>query len=235
MLPVTTLIFACGAQVTASGGGTQGTDGGSTFGPGGRDAGGADAQDAIESGLPPPDAFVNLAVGGGTACATYPSLEEWALIGTAAPGHPNTVQSAGPYANNSVSVVCVVHPQGNGFDVYANAHGPQGDGMWFVSPKGQGIVTTMTSPGISAYFVNQSGAFTEDVNPSDPMGCTITYEYDPGGSPGGVAGDVPVPASPPIAAGRIWGHIKCPHAFDNATPSVLCDVEADFMFENCTQ
>lgn len=67
--------------------------------------------------------------------------------------------------------------------------------MWFVSPKGQGDVTTTTSPGISAYFVNQSGAFTEDVNASDPMGCTITYEYDPGGSPGGVAGDAPVPAS----------------------------------------
>jgi hypothetical protein len=50
-----------------------------------------------------------------------------------------------------------------------------------------------------------------------------------------VTGDGPVPASPPIAAGRIWGHLRCPHAFDNETPSVVCDVEADFMFENCTQ
>ncbi len=214
MLPLATLTltFACGAQ------------------------GGASAPDASDSGLPPADAFINVAVGGGTACATYPSLVEWARLGTATAGHPNTVQSDGPDANNGASVLCVVHPQGNGFDVYANAHGPQGDGMWFVSPKGHGIVTTMTSPGISAYFINESGiGFTEDVNASDPMGCTITYEYDPGGSPGGVAGDVPVPTSPPIAAGRIWGHIKCPHAFDNAMPSVVCDVEADFLFENCTQ
>ena len=93
----------------------------------------------------------------------------------------------------------------------------------------------MASSGISASFAGGGGGvFREEAGSTDPMGCTITYEYDPFGTTGGVAGDQPVPTSPPIAAGRIWGHIKCPNAVSTSTPGVACDAEADFLFEQCS-
>ncbi len=231
--------LACGAQVEASDGGTQTRDGSSTFGPSGSDAGGANASDAAEeSGLPPADGFINVAVVGGSACTAYPSLVELVRIGTAAAGHPNTVEDGGQYANNDVAISCTVHPDGDGFDLalFANERGPQYDGLWFTSQRGL-PVTTMPTSHVAAYFTSSTSgvAFSAGANENDVVGCTITYEYDPGGSFGGVAGDVPVPVGPPIAAGRIWGHIKCPNAFDTAMPSVVCDIEGDFMFENCRQ
>jgi hypothetical protein len=159
-------------------------------------------------------------------------------IGTAAAGHPNTVQDGGQYANNDVAISCTVHADGDGFDLalFANERGPQYDGLWFTSQRGL-PVTTMPTSHVAAYFTSSTRgvAFSAGANENDVVGCTITYEYDPGGSLGGLAGDTPVPASPPIAAGRIWGHIKCPNAFDTAMPSVVCDIEGDFMFENCRQ
>jgi hypothetical protein len=206
---VTTLAIACGAQGGSSGGGA---DGGSMH--------------------PPPDTFVNAAVGGGSACAAYPSLKEWLQIGQAVAGHPNTVQDGGQDRNANVSVSCTVHPQGSGFDVELSAveAGPQGGSLTITSPQGQGIVTTATSSGISASFVVPGGMVFRAQG-----GCTITYQYDPGGSVGGVAGDSPVPTNPPITAGRIWGHIKCPNATATAQSMLVCDAEADFMFEQCTQ
>jgi hypothetical protein len=53
-----------------------------------------------------------------------------------------------------------------------------------------------------------------------------------------------VPVSPPIAAGRIWGHITCPHAVeqgqtttgaDGGPASISCPASADFLFEQCNQ
>jgi hypothetical protein len=64
--------------------------------------------------------------------------------------------------------------------------------------------------------------------------CTITFTYQ---------GNT-VPDQPPLAAGRIWGHISCPNAEnsgktvqgeDGGTENVTCDGEADFLFEQCGQ
>jgi hypothetical protein len=254
-LLVTTLAVACGAQVAGSDGGTQTTDASSLeSGVGDADAASppeasppeasahdgnapdADASDAPPP--PPPDTFVNAAVGGGSACTSYPSLTEWLRIGTATAGHPNTVQDGMQSGGASVSLNCAVHPQGNGFDIQLTAieNGPNGGSLTISSPQGQGTVTMKPSSGVSATFAGMGGiVFREQAGTNDPTGCTITYEYDPTGSTGGVAGDQPVPTSPPIAAGRIWGHIKCPNAVLQTTPAVACDAEADFMFEQCTQ
>jgi hypothetical protein len=190
------------------------------------------------SNSPPPsaDTFVNAAVGGGgSKCSTFSSLKTFLQIGTATARHPDTVQDGGSDRNATVSVSCTVHPQGNGFDIQLSAieNGPNGGSLTIESPSGQGAVTTMTSTGITATFATQGGVYREQAGTSDPTGCTITYEYDPSGSVGGIAGDMPVPTSPPIAAGRIWGHIKCPKTEYQSQPGVFCDAEADFIFEQC--
>jgi hypothetical protein len=190
------------------------------------------------SSNPPPDTFINAAVGGGAMCSAYQSLQEWVQIGTATGGHPNTVNDGGQDRNANVSVDCTVHPQGNGFDIQLTAieQGPEGGSLTITSPSGQGTVTTMTSSGVSASFVGKGGInFSENVSSTDTKGCTITYVYDPGGSVGGEAGDTPVPVAPPIAAGRIWGHIHCPSVTEADQVGVVCDAEADFIFEQCNQ
>jgi hypothetical protein len=68
-----------------------------------------------------------------------------------------------------------------------------------------------------------------------PSACTVTFKYDGGA----------VPASPAIAAGRIWRHVSCPIMLSENPPVMVaigstqvvetCDVEADFLFENCSQ
>jgi hypothetical protein len=73
----------------------------------------------------------------------------------------------------------------------------------------------------------QLGRYTSD-------SCTIAFTYD----------GAPVPLNPPIAPGRIWGHLSCPNAQrgdisimspDGGVTPATCDTEADFLFENCTQ
>lgn len=182
----------------------------------------------------PADTFVNAAVGGGSKCSTSPSLKELVQIGTATSGHPNTVQDGGQDRNSNVSVSCTVHPQGSGFDVQLSAISAVNGTLTINSPQGKGIVTTMPSTGVSASFSGPAGSFREEPGNGDP-GCTITYEYDQGGSVGGVAGDATVPVMPPIAGGRIWGHIHCPNAAYVPQPQVFCDAEADFIFEQCNQ
>jgi len=191
---------------------------------------------------PPPDTFVNAAIGGGTMCSTFPSLKTSLQIGTATAGHPNTVQDGGSDRNANVNVNCTVHPQGSGFDIELTAieNGPQGGSLTITSPQGAGTVTAPTGnsssvSGVSASFVSQGGVYREQTGSTDTTGCTITWLYDAGGSVGGVAGDEKVPTDPPIAAGRIWGHIKCPKAEYQSQPGVLCDAEADFIFEQCNQ
>jgi hypothetical protein len=92
---------------------------------------------------------------------------------------------------------------------------------------GKGAVNAAVGgAGITAVF--ESGA-NGTFQSSD---CTLTFQYEGG----------PVPASPPIAAGRIWGHVSCPAAQasgqtvtgpDGGSQPRQCDGEADFLFEQC--
>ncbi len=180
-----------------------------------------------------PDGFVAATMGVGpmspsTVC-NFGTVTPWLTIGTATGGKPTTVQDGAQNAGANVSVTCTVSAVGNGFDVVLNIvqQGPQGGSITLSSPKGQGAVTASGGT-VSGSFESASlGDFSSD-------NCTISYTYQ--GST--------VPDSPPIAAGRIWGHVSCPTA-QNSSSMVMspdggyearqCDGEADFLFEQCGQ
>jgi hypothetical protein len=123
-----------------------------------------------------------------------------------------------------------VRPSGSGFDIvlYAVLSGTSGGTVAITSPPSEGAVTTSGGVGISASFLETDmGTFTS-------TDCTITFTY---------MGE-PVPVSPPVAAGRIWGHLECPDALeanhlgtgpDGGATVVTCPVSADFLFEQCAQ
>jgi hypothetical protein len=107
--------------------------------------------------------------------------------------------------------------------------GTPGGNVTITSPAGAGAVTTSGGSGITASFYS-----SVDQGPFSDTDCTITYTYL----------GKPVPISPPIAAGRIWGHIECPHALDSGQTTTgpdggaverQCPASADFLFEQCNQ
>lgn len=181
---------------------------------------------------PPADVFM-IATVGPTAAHTcpMPTTTNVVVIGAATGGKPTTVNDQGTTASGQVSVTCTVHPSGNGFDLdlETNAQGTSGGSVVITTPTGAGTVTTGTSSGITAHFEgNAVGGPYVDSN------CTLTYKY--------MNADVPV--SPPVAAGRIWGHLVCNHALDpsqqkvgadGGPSSAECLATADFLFEQCAQ
>jgi hypothetical protein len=167
-----------------------------------------------------------------TLCALG-SVEPWVNIGVNTSGKPTTVQDGSSQSGYAVHVTCTVATSGNGFDISLNAElaGISGGSITITSPQGQGAVTASGGSNISAVF--QSG---QDGTFSQQGGCSITFQYN----------GATVPDNPPIAAGRIWGHISCPTALDTeqTVPSAdggsgsqprQCDAEADFLFEQCGQ
>jgi len=150
-------------------------------------------------------------------------------IGTSTGGNPTRVND-GDTQNGSqkVQVKCTVSPSGGGFDVQLQATENGVGTLIITSPAGQGAVSDQGGQNITGVWESQTnGTYRE----SD---CTISYMYN--GST--------VPDSPPIASGRIWGHISCPNAQIGGVTAMLpdggvmdktCDNEADFLFENCGQ
>ncbi len=181
---------------------------------------------------PPPDAFIAPEVGGGgSPCTTLPSPDSTFLpVGTSTGGKPTTVADQGSTGGGTASVTCTVHPQGNGFDIELSVGvaGTPGGNISISSAQGAGAVTTAGASGISASFYSNNQGYSA----SD---CKITYTYQ----------GQPVPDNPPISAGRIWGHIQCPHAVagggqmttgpDGGPTDVACPASADFLFEQCNQ
>ena len=175
---------------------------------------------------PPADAFVSAAVGtgpmsNGTMC-NLAGVGSWLSVGTEVAGKPTTVQDGGNNGNGNVSVACKVTPSGNGFDIdlSVDQQGTQGASMTVSSSSGQGTVTTSGATGISATFTSYSNG-----GPYTSSNCTISYVYMMGA----------VPVDPPVAAGRIWGHLDCPAAMLSGQPGKQCDARADFLFEQCNQ
>lgn len=180
---------------------------------------------------PPADAFLAATVGGGGVACPFQVDPSWLPVGSPTGGQPTPVTDQGSTGNGTATINCTVHPSGNGFDIAleVSVDGAQGGQVTITSPSGAGAVTTMgAAGGITASFfdaVNQ-GPFT-DTN------CAVTYTYGSG----------PVPISPPIAAGRIWGHITCMHAVatggetktgpDGGATAAACPATADFLFEQC--
>jgi hypothetical protein len=131
--------------------------------------------------------------------------------------------------SGTVSVQCTVHPSGNGFDIALSiaVTGMPGGNVTITSPAGAGAVTTSGGTGITASFYS-----TVDLGPYVSNDCTLAFTY----------GGQPVPISPSVAAGRIWGHIDCPDATnsgqmivgpDGGPMAASCVASADFLFEQC--
>jgi hypothetical protein len=162
-----------------------------------------------------PDAYVNALVGGGDACSTFGTSQQFLLIGTTTnPNSPSTV----PDGTGVVSVDCTVSQSGDGYDLQLGAQGPNSGKLTIT-----GHVTTMGGT-VTASFVNDNyGAF-------ESSNCTLTYQFN----------RMDVPTNEAISAGQIFGHIDCPDATDQGGPSnsngqaVMCDASADFLFSNCS-
>ncbi|HTQ44735.1 MAG TPA: hypothetical protein VMI75_18365 [Polyangiaceae bacterium] len=206
----TFLLLACGSSSPGGTGPGRGTDGGS-----GSSSGGASN--------PPPDAFVLATLGPashGTCPPAATTTSTVFALGTATGGHPDTVQNGASAGGGVASVKCTVHPNGAGFDVTLSAEvsGPLG-GSLNIGPD---TVPMSGGQGVGVSVAGGAGAVGYSQTP-----CTLTYVYNGN----------PVPASPPIAAGRIWGHASCINASSTIPtgPTGFCDLEADFVFEQCEQ
>ena len=200
--------------------------GGSTWGNG--DAGASSGGSSGGSSSGGADAFVQAAVGSGpqssaAMCPLGPGTAAWLNVGSATAGKPTTVQDGGNNGTGNVAVTCKVTPSGNGFDIdlSIDQNGAQGASITISSPAGQGAVTTSgATTGITATFTS-----VDNGGPYSSNNCTLTFAYQ----------GQPVPVSPPVAAGRIWGHVSCPVAQLGGQPGKQCDAEADFLFEQCQQ
>jgi hypothetical protein len=183
---------------------------------------------------PVPATYIAATVGQGnneTAC-NFSGTQQWLNIGTYEPTtEPKLQANASTLNGNAVNVVCTVATSGNGFDIALSAteEGGGGGSVVMTSPVGQGAVTQSGGSGITAGF--ESGSFGKYLETD----CTISFTYS----------GATVPNTPPIAAGRIWGHLSCPHAQqagetranpDGGAPvTVTCDAEADFLFQECAE
>jgi hypothetical protein len=126
----------------------------------------------------------------------------------------------------TLQVTCSVVPSGAGFDIQLSANDPWYtylagvpygmQGLTISSPPGQGAVTTAGGAGIYATWQDPFGTYSDS-------NCTIAFTY----------GGQPLVVGPPVAPGRIWGHISCPSVIGGY--GLGCSGEADFLFENCAQ
>jgi hypothetical protein len=156
----------------------------------------------------------------------FASRQDWIDVGSPATSSPVAAPDGSTQQTGRVAVACTVHATNGGFDVQLNA-----------ALSGAGSVTIASSSpvdaasgaqGVTGTFASgQRGRYSSDT-------CTIAFTYN----------GAPIPLSPPIAPGRIWGHLACPNAQrsdlqvmgpDGGTASSTCDAEADFLFENCAQ
>jgi hypothetical protein len=190
-------------------------------------------------GSPPPaDAFVSARVGGGGGtCNLATENTSWLTVGFAADGTPDTVTDQSTTASGgTASVMCTVHPSGSGFDIQlsASVSGAGGGAITIASTPAGGPVTTSGGAGIAASFTSATGTDAGTLGPYTSSSCTLSFTYM----------GQPVPDSPPIAAGRIWGHVDCPGAIDTGQdplgvdggkPPAACPASADFLFEHCNQ
>jgi hypothetical protein len=140
---------------------------------------------------------------------------------------PTTVSNGGSQGNGRVSTTCTVRAAASGFDVLADAALTGIGRLTIISRSGQGISATTGGVGISGSFESGSLGHFSDSN------CVVTFTYE----------GAPVADSPPIATGRIWGHLSCPEGVDPDVNRTLpdggispetCDLEADFLFDGCS-
>ena len=176
---------------------------------------------------PPPHTFVSLTLGQhldanqNNLCSNATS-QPALVIGTSTGGAPQIKANGSQQPNGNVSVSCTVR---GSFDVSLTAALGGAVGGTLVM-SGQ-VTASSGGSNISASFTSNGASYTEP-------DCTIAFTYE----------GAPVPTSPPIAAGRIWAHLACPSMTnpshlkklaDGSQVPEVCDGEADFLFDNCSE
>jgi hypothetical protein len=247
-------VGACGgiAASTPDGGGGSGSSGsgsssgGSTSSGGGSGSGGTSSAGSSGSTgssggsgngtAPAPDAFLALTMGAEPSTprgtCILDGTQKLFTIGVATSPAPQRLRDGATAADGSpVKVACSVVPaSGGAFDVSLSASlaSPSGGTVAIASPPGAGAVTTSGGQSLHAVFT------TVEVGTYQETDCTLSYTYL----------GAPVPDTPSIAAGRIWGHLSCPHAIlqgghtagpDGGFVAEECDAEVDLLFENCAE
>jgi hypothetical protein len=219
-----TLLALSAAVIAACSGETPGAR---TSGDGGNDATSIDGGDAMAI---VPDAFAATSIQPGTS-GVCSFAQQTAVIDVGVPtgSPPDTVSNGGSQAGAQVNVDCTVHPDNSGYDIDLNVE-VVGQGAMHVYSTVAGAVASSGATGISATFSKSVGGSAQSFSATD---CTLTYMYQL----------APVPNPMPVAPGRIWAHVSCPDAQtmvdvllpDGGRVPEQCDVEADFLFENCTK
>jgi hypothetical protein len=181
------------------------------------------------SGPPPEDTYVNavlkpsLDAMNNNLCNTSSAMTAL-LIGVQGAtdmDSPTTVQDG----SQGVDITCTVRA---GFTVSLLALSTAGASGGGSISIGGNVASTSTGTNISAQLSGIAGdGFSED-------DCTLAATYENG----------TIPTMPFIAPGRIWSHLSCPNmastmgkskVINGTTVTEACDVEADFLFENCSQ
>lgn len=122
----------------------------------------------------------------------------------------STIASGDSYGGVPISVDCIVHPSGDGFDVTAGATASGGSHSGSMTIKGH-FTATGKQQNIQASF-NSTSISLEQAD------CTVDYTQ------GGMT----------VASGRVWGMLTCPKVADKSKKE-LCAGVAEFKFENCGQ
>jgi hypothetical protein len=244
-LPLLVVLTACGGPSVASS--TIGLDAGSVQGqPDGSalprplvDGGAPDGAglDGASPTTPLSDAFVNATIGpaydanNNNLCVWGSTRAALTIGANGGVSTAPTTQADGSSQDQDGGLVDVLCSVTGAFDVNLSAGlGPSGIAAGGVlqivghvdaGNGGVNVTGTLGAP-------NAGGNFSSSA-------CTVTFKYNGGA----------VPASPAIAAGRIWAHVSCPIMLSENPPVMViigssqvvetCDVEADFLFENCSQ
>lgn len=93
-------------------------------------------------------------------------------------------------------------------------------------------VTSISGQATSQGSTSLIGTFSYGLTgtPYDQSNCTLKFEFENNSLPAGATG---------IAPGLVWGHVSCPNAAAEGqaqgSAGATCDVESDFLFENCTE
>jgi hypothetical protein len=133
------------------------------------------------------------------------AMQDWATIGDSA--HP--VDDGQSASGSTVSVSCIIKPDGDGFAVDAS-----------VSLAGQGAIVLRGHFTPAGKQTNVYAAFTRGlVGNFQQNDCTADYTA---GAPMGVV------------AGRLWATLTCPHLFA-AQNARTCLGTAEIRLENCVE
>jgi hypothetical protein len=159
-----------------------------------------------------PEAYARVAGANGGSTCFGADAGSPLTIGAFAPGAslPDPVIDGQP----GVYVTCAISARSDGYDVNVRVNtsvaAATASGLLWIT----GHVTSAGGQNLSATF-GTVGQY------SSQRSCTVTAPTPPNGAAF-------------VAPGRIWGHISCP-ATGVALAQAYCDVEADFLFQNCAQ